>query len=63
MPRLKKVDCNNIKIYQVEADLDNHCSHAIPITVNEQGELSEWPDQFFDQQLIDMDILLSGKDV
>ncbi|KIP65425.1 hypothetical protein SN11_25140 [Vibrio harveyi] len=63
MPRLKKVDCNNIKIYQVEADLENHCSRAIPITVNEQGELSEWPDQFFDQQLIDMDILLSGKDV
>ncbi|WDZ73574.1 AAA family ATPase [Vibrio harveyi] len=40
MPRLGKVDCNNIKIYQVEADVAEQCSKAIPISVNEQGELS-----------------------
>ncbi|UXA00503.1 DUF3696 domain-containing protein [Vibrio splendidus] len=62
MPRLGKVDCKKIKIYQVVADIENKCSKALPITVNEQGELSEWPDQFFDQQLIDMDILMSGDD-
>ena len=63
MPRLGRVDCNHLKIYQVEADLENHCSNAVPITVNERGELSDWPEQFFDQQIIDMDILLSGQDV
>ncbi|MDP2500110.1 DUF3696 domain-containing protein [Vibrio splendidus] len=62
MPRLGKVDCNNIKIYQVEAEVTEQCSKAMPITVNQQGELSEWPDQFFDQHLIDMDILMSGKE-
>lgn len=62
MPRLKKVDCKKIKIYQVIADLTDKCSKALPITVNEQGELSDWPEQFFDQQFIDMDILISGID-
>lgn len=62
MPRLGKVDCKKIKIYQVVADIENKCSKALPISVDEQGELSEWPDQFFDQQLIDMDILMSGND-
>lgn len=63
MPRLGKVDCEVMKIFQVVPDLEGRCSKALPITVNKQGELSEWPKQFFDQQLIDMDILLSGKDV
>ena len=62
MPRLGKVSSDKIKIYQVVADLSAKCSRAIGITVDEQGELSEWPEQFFDQQLIDMDILMSGKD-
>lgn len=62
MPRLKKVDCKKIKIYQVVADISEKCSKALPITVNAQGELSDWPEQFFDQQFIDMDILISGID-
>lgn len=62
MPRLGKVSNDKIKIYQVVADFSARCSKAIAITVNEQGELSEWPEQFFDQQLIDMDILMSGKE-
>ncbi|TKG13282.1 DUF3696 domain-containing protein [Vibrio lentus] len=62
MPRLGKVDCKNIKIYQVVTDTEEKCSKALPITVTEQGELSDWPDQFFDQQIIDMDILMSGQD-
>lgn len=60
MPRLKKVNCEKIKIYQVAADREEGCSKAFPIEVTEQGELSDWPEQFFDQQLIDMDILISG---
>ncbi|ELD1798668.1 DUF3696 domain-containing protein [Vibrio fluvialis] len=62
MPRLGLVDASKMKIYQVYADLEDKCSKVIPITVNKQGELSEWPEQFFDQQLIDMDILMSGRD-
>lgn len=62
MPRLGKVDCENIKIYQVIVDSSERCSKALPITVNVRGELSNWPEQFFDQQIIDMDILMSGID-
>lgn len=62
MPRLGKVYSSKIKIYQVVANTLEMCSNVIEITVNDQGELSEWPDQFFDQQLIDMDILMSGKE-
>ncbi|WP_237043222.1 AAA family ATPase [Photobacterium damselae] len=62
MPRLGKVCSSKIKIYQVVANTLEMCSNVIEITVNDQGELSEWPDQFFDQQLIDMDILMSGKE-
>lgn len=62
MPRLRKVSCDKIKIYQVVADFSAKCSRAKGITVNEEGELSDWPEQFFDQQLIDMDILMSGKE-
>ncbi|MFH4643317.1 MULTISPECIES: DUF3696 domain-containing protein [Vibrio harveyi group] len=62
MPRLGLVDSSKMKLYQVFADFEEKCSKVIPITVNGQGELSEWPEQFFDQQLIDMDILMSGQD-
>ncbi|WP_281628993.1 DUF3696 domain-containing protein [Vibrio sp. St2] len=62
MPRLGKVDCEAMRIYQVVADLEDRCSKALPITVNAQGELSDWPESFFDQQLIDMDILMSGQE-
>lgn len=63
MPRLGLVDNSKMAIYQVYADHEEQCSKVIRITVTPQGELSEWPEQFFDQQLIDMDILLSGADV
>ncbi|WP_140180231.1 AAA family ATPase [Providencia stuartii] len=62
MPRLGKVDCKIITIYQVVADSTKKCSKVIPITVSPEGELSQWPTDFFDQQLIDMDILMSGKE-
>lgn len=62
MPRLDKVDCEKITIYQVVADSTEKCSKVIPITVSPEGELSQWPTDFFDQQLIDMDILMSGKE-
>lgn len=62
MPRLDKVDCEKITIYQVVADSTEKCSKVIPITVSPEGELSQWPTDFFDQQLIDMDILMSGND-
>ncbi len=61
MPRLGLVDSENISIYQVFSGEEH--SEVEKITVDSQGELSEWPKDFFDQQLIDMDILMSGKDV
>lgn len=61
MPRLGLVDCENIIIYQVFSGEEH--SEVDKITVDYQGQLSKWPKDFFDQQLIDMDILISGKDV
>jgi predicted ATPase len=61
MPRLGLVDCDKITIYQVFSGGEH--SKVDKITVDSQGELSEWPKDFFDQQLVDMDILMSGKDV
>ncbi|SGY86586.1 Putative uncharacterized protein [Moritella viscosa] len=61
MPRLGLVDCKNITIYQVFSG--EEYSEVEKITVDAQGQLSEWPTNFFDQQLIDMDILMSGKDI
>lgn len=60
MPRLSKVDCRNLTLYQVISGEES--SIVKKIKVDEDGQLSEWPEEFFDQQLIDMDILLSGKE-
>jgi len=60
MPRLGLVEFEKISIYQVFNSGEN--SDVKRITVDEQGQLSEWPEEFFDQQLIDMDILMSGKE-
>ncbi|HBC2119640.1 TPA: DUF3696 domain-containing protein, partial [Vibrio cholerae] len=30
--------------------------------VNAQGQFSEWPDGFFDQQVLDMQVLMTGQD-
>ena len=60
MPRLNLVDSSKIKIYQVNNEQKE--VKVQPITVDNQGQLSEWPELFFDQQLIDMDILMSGEE-
>lgn len=60
MPRLGRVDPSIIKIFQVQSS-DTGASIE-EITVNEFGQFSTWPENFFDQQVIDMDILLSGQE-
>ena len=61
MPRLGLVSSSIFNLYQVYGGTEE--STVQKITIDEQGELSDWPENFFDQQLIDMDILMSGKDV
>jgi predicted ATPase len=60
MPRLGLVDCAQITIYQVF--IGEEGSEIQDIFVDEKGQLSEWPEEFFDQHLIDMDIMMKGKD-
>ncbi|HCE2477906.1 TPA: DUF3696 domain-containing protein [Vibrio parahaemolyticus] len=60
MPRLGKVDYSNILYYQITDKLGDEKVRSI--TVNSQGQFSEWPEGFFDQQVVDMKILLSGED-
>lgn len=59
MPRLGKVNHKKMSIYQIGANSEH--SDVRHIEVKSDGQLSEWPEDFFDQQLIDMDILISGK--
>ncbi|KAA1161577.1 AAA family ATPase [Pseudoalteromonas fuliginea] len=60
MPRLGLVDCSKITIYQVFSSTEG--SEVQDIFVDDKGQLSEWPEEFFDQHLIDMDIMMKGKD-
>lgn len=60
MPRLAKVNPANIIFYQINDSVGDDKVKAI--TVNSQGQFSEWPEGFFDQQVIDMKILLSGRE-
>ncbi|WP_244916936.1 DUF3696 domain-containing protein [Vibrio coralliirubri] len=60
MPRLGKVNHSNIIYHQITDKLGD--DKVKTITVNSQGQFSEWPEGFFDQQVIDMNILLSGKE-
>jgi predicted ATPase len=60
MPRLGLVDCSKITIYQVFTSTEG--SEVQGIFVDEKGQLTEWPEEFFDQHLIDMDIMMKGKD-
>jgi predicted ATPase len=60
MPRLGKVDPTNIIYYQITDKLG--ADKVKTITVNSQGQFSEWPEGFFDQQVVDMKILLSGSE-
>ncbi len=46
---------NFYHIYQI-----NGITAAKKIILNSLGQFSEWPDEFFDQQAIDMDMLISG---
>ncbi|MUK70325.1 AAA family ATPase [Aliivibrio fischeri] len=61
MPRLKLVDPSIFTIYQISKGEEQ--SNVDRILIDEQGQLTEWPSEFFDQQLIDMNILMSGIDV
>jgi predicted ATPase len=60
MPRLGLVDPKIFTLYQVSSGIEE--SAVQEIKINEQGQFSEWPKDFFDQQILDMDILMSGRD-
>ncbi|MFA0074903.1 AAA family ATPase [Vibrio cyclitrophicus] len=60
MPRLGKVNHSNIIYYQITDKVGDE--KVKTITVNSQGQFSEWPEGFFDQQVVDMKTLLSGKE-
>ncbi|MDX2370947.1 MAG: DUF3696 domain-containing protein [Colwellia sp.] len=49
------------KIYHVSNDSTEE-SKAEEITIGNKGELSSWPDGFFDQQSYDLEIIISGED-
>lgn len=61
MPRLGLVDHSVFTLYQVSAGQEESTIQEIFIT--KQGQFSEWPKDFFDQQILDMDILMSGSDI
>ncbi|HGH8177184.1 TPA: DUF3696 domain-containing protein, partial [Vibrio cholerae] len=57
MPRLGKVQDKNLLFYQVINE-DVGTTTVKKIIVNAQGQFSEWPDGFFDQQVLDMQVLM-----
>ncbi|WP_114141006.1 DUF3696 domain-containing protein, partial [Vibrio cholerae] len=61
MPRLGKVQDKNLLFYQVINE-DVGTTTVKKIIVNAQGQFSEWPDGFFDQQVLDMQVLMTGQD-
>lgn len=61
MPRLGLVQHENLLFYQVINE-DVGTTTVKEITVNSQGQFSEWPTGFFDQQVLDMQILMTGRD-
>ncbi|MFT6908949.1 MAG: putative ATPase [Oleiphilaceae bacterium] len=48
------------KVFFISAELDQ--SKVEEITIGNKGELSKWPDGFFDQQAADVRTLMKGKD-
>ncbi|ELB2755725.1 DUF3696 domain-containing protein [Vibrio alginolyticus] len=61
MPRLGKVQDKNLLFYQVINE-GSGTTTVKKISVNSQGQFSEWPTGFFDQQVIDMQTLLKGSE-
>jgi predicted ATPase len=57
MVRKGDVRSDHIVFYNINSSVANKVAK---IHVNEQGQLSEWPEGFFDQQVKDMQLLMSG---
>ena len=58
MVRSKDVEQKKIGFYHIY--LEESLSVVKPLTLNAQGQFSEWPSSLFDQQAIDMGMLISG---
>ncbi|MBY8114028.1 DUF3696 domain-containing protein [Vibrio fluvialis] len=61
MPRLGKVENDNLLFYQVINE-EGSTTTVKKISVNSQGQFSEWPKGFFDQQVLDMEVLMTGRE-
>ncbi|EJT1897567.1 DUF3696 domain-containing protein [Vibrio alginolyticus] len=61
MPRLGKVESDNLLFYQVINE-EGSITTVKKISVNSQGQFSEWPKGFFDQQVLDMEVLMTGRE-
>lgn len=53
---------NDFKVYYVSAT-DNGPSQVDEINIGDKGELSKWPDGFFDQQSYDIKTIIKGVDI
>ena len=51
------INCDDVTIYFLERDA-NEPSKATKISVDSYGNLSEWPEDFFDQTIKDAGVLL-----
>tara|TARA_Y100000310_G_scaffold298898_1_gene333268 strand:+ start:5470 stop:6585 length:1116 start_codon:yes stop_codon:yes gene_type:complete len=58
MVRVKSVEHKKVKIYYISADDEKQVT---PIEINVNGQMTEWPKGFFDQQAIDMEQLMQGR--
>ncbi|MCP2230637.1 DUF3696 domain-containing protein [Erwinia aphidicola] len=58
MIRSGSVIANNVIFYNIYNN--NLESKVVKIKLNQQAQFSSWPENFFDQQAIDMDMLISG---
>lgn len=58
MVRVGAVRDTNVSIYYISSDNNKQVT---PIQLNKNGQMSEWPEGFFDQQAIDMEQLMKGR--
>lgn len=60
MVRKDIVPADLIKIMYISRDENRHGSTVEVLELNEMGQVSNWPEGFFDQQAIDMKTLITG---
>ncbi|WEI17850.1 DUF3696 domain-containing protein [Acinetobacter proteolyticus] len=53
--------CADFKVYYISG-VNGQPSEVNEINIGEKGELSAWPEGFFDQQAVDMKILIKGSE-